>query len=81
MKLYPVPAVDDVTIEWLGLVDNSLIQFWVTDMNGRLVDQFNLYSKSGSNYHKLDIRKLAPMTYVLNAELEGVLFKKKFIKK
>jgi hypothetical protein len=81
LKLYPVPAVDDLTIEWLGSVDNSTIEFKVNDVRGRLIDQFKLHSETGPNYYKMDIRNLAPMTYIISTVVDGVLMNGKFIKK
>ncbi|AEI48431.1 Ig-like domain-containing protein [Runella slithyformis] len=75
LKVYPVPVQARCTIEIDG-TGGKTVSFTVTDGLGRII----LRQQTSSNKDEMDLSKLAPGMYFLNAEREGQIARRKILK-
>ncbi|MCK5846871.1 MAG: T9SS type A sorting domain-containing protein [Bacteroidales bacterium] len=79
IKLYPNPVVDNATVEYL-LTNKADVTITIFDINGRLLSETNLGSKSGQQSTKVNTSNLTPGLYILQLRAGTDVTTSKFIK-
>lgn len=78
-RVFPVPAVDNVNIEFISEV-SSPFELMVFDMGGRLVHQNRMEGVAGRNRFEVDMSSWGSGNYIARVSSNGRSLQKKLIK-
>jgi len=79
ISVFPNPAINEMTLDFNS--PTALKQIILFDLNGKVVDVFNMETEEHGEFYSLSLDHLEPGVYILNAQdVNGVIFQKQVIK-
>lgn len=79
LEISPNPANAILNLD-INMIETATVFGFITDVNGKMVQNFSIEATEGKNAAQLDVNALAPGMYILHINAPGLDANKRFIK-